>query len=145
MRRTSFSVLNLFTLPSTHTRPGKDSGRPARPRQDSLPSFESSICKIHGLMVWLLPSHAGYSIQRRHARSLPRSLCHLAPYLPLRRYQVPCLRADPRRHNSIPRERDAHPSTTQRQLSWHHLCLLHLPSRSHSRATSLRDQNTAQD
>lgn len=70
---------------------GKDCSRSARSRQDPLPGFKSPICKVHRLMVWLLPSHARHSNQRGHARSLSWPFSNFAPYLSLRWYQVPRL------------------------------------------------------
>jgi hypothetical protein len=135
MRRTSFSLscLLLFLTPCI----GKDGRRAARPRQDPLPGFKSPVCKVHGLMVWLLPSHARHPDKRGHARPLSRTFSNPAPYLPLRRYQVPRLRADPRPHHTHQRQGDAHSPSTQRQLGRYLVRLLHIPARSHSRAVSL--------
>jgi hypothetical protein len=143
MRRTSslLSCALLFLTPCI----GKNSRRSARPRQDSLPGFESSVCKVHRLMVWLLPSHARHPDERGHARPLSWTFSNSAPYLPLRRHQVSCLRADPRPHHPNQGQGDAHSPSTERQLGRHPVCLLHIPARSHSRAISLRDKDPTQD
>lgn len=83
--------------------------------------------------------HAGHLTHRRRHRSLPRPLCHAPPNLPLRRNQVRRIRANPGGVDPYQRARNTSATTPLGQSSRRHKRLLHVPSRSDTGATRVRD------
>ena len=64
-----------------------------RPGEDPLPGVESGIRQVFRLMVGPGERHARTESQRGVDMTLSRPFCHTSPHFPLRRHQVPCLRA----------------------------------------------------
>ena len=82
---------------------GEKCCRAARQGQDPVPSLESAVRKVHGLLVWRRCGHARHLSRRRTERAFPRPFCHSPAYISLRSHQVSRLRADSCGFHSVAR------------------------------------------
>ena len=109
------------------TMPGQNACRSPRSCQNPLSSIQSSIRKVHRLLVWRRNRHARHQPSRRPPRSLSGPLRHPYSHLPLRRRQIPKLRTIPLPHHPLQRIRNHRPPRPRRRPGGRHHHPHHLP------------------
>ena len=119
---------------------GQNGRRSPRSCQNPLSSFEPPIRQIYRLLVRRCHCHERHQPTRRHARSIPRSLSNTSPYLSLRWYKIPSLRADSFDPHPVRLSRDSFTAPPLRLPRRCHLRVLHLSPRSHSCPPRIRNK-----
>ena len=121
-------------------KPGQNRCRSARSREDPLPGIQPPVCQIHRIMVRRRHGDARHQPTRRRARVIPRTLGNTPEDLPLRRDQIPHLRASPSYYNTVSSPGNPFTPPLQRIDRGSDLSLDHVPPGSDSCSTSIRDK-----
>lgn len=119
---------------------GKNTSCPSRSSQDLIPSLESTVHEIHRELVRRSNRHERYLQRRRTTRIIPRTLRNHSSNFPLCSHQIPSLRTNSIRNNTLTRPRNPTTKTTIRLPRRRNKCILHLSPRSNPCQVGIRNK-----
>ena len=132
----NFKCVDSFTYTSL---PGKDRRGTPRPSENSVSSLQSCLRQIQWFMAGTDICYATNQPARWHPRTVQRTQRYSPPYLPLRRHQIPCLRAVSSGHNYKSYAGNTSSPPPVGLPCWSDVRILYVPTRNHSCAPRIRD------